>query len=84
MAKANSTLLPEPVAARRGLLLGAIMALAAPRASRALPSHVDRVDAAAAELADALGNMHGGHWSVTVDHQHRFVLIVEALKGGAA
>ncbi len=85
MAKANSTLLPEPVAARRGLLLGALLAFATPKGTTAAPSAVARVDAAAAELADALGNMHGnGPWHVTVDHTHGFALILAPQDGGAA
>jgi hypothetical protein len=84
MAKANSTLLPEPVAARRGLLLGALFALATPKGTTAAPSAVARVDAAAADLADALGQLHGGRWSITVDHAHGFALILAPQDGGVA
>ena len=54
MAKANHTPPFTPVAARRGLLLGALFALATPKGTTAAPSAVARVDAAAADLADAL------------------------------
>ena len=85
MAKANPTLLPESVAARRGLLLGALAALATPKGTTAAPSAVARVDAAAAELVDALGHMHGnGQWKATVDHANGFVLILAPKDGGVA
>lgn len=84
MAKANPTLLPESVAARRGLLLGALAALATPKGTTAAPSAVARIHAAAAELVDALGHMHGGQWSATVDHANGFVLILAPKDGGVA
>lgn len=76
MAKANPTLLPESVAARRGLLLGALASLAIPKVAPAAPASVERVNAAAEALTAAIADLHGGQWSATVDHAHRFVLIV--------
>lgn len=86
MANADHTpTLIKPTAARRGVLLGALMALAGTKAvAAATPDTVDSVDAAAKSLTAALGRLHGGKWHVTVDHTHRFVLIVESVgKGGA-
>lgn len=54
MAKANSTLLPAPVAARRGLLLAAVAALTPKPAPAASPATRDRVDAAADALVACL------------------------------
>lgn len=65
---------------RRGVLLGALMALAAPKAATAEPTAVERIDAAAKTLADALCGLHGERWSVKVDHDNGFVLM---LRGGA-
>lgn len=78
MAKANHTpTLIKPMAARRGVLLGALMALAAPKAATAGPER--RAEDAAKTLAAALGELHGEQWTVTVDHAHGFVLM---LRGG--
>lgn len=85
MAKASHTPPVTPVAARRGLLFGALAALATPKGTTAAPSAVASIDAAAADLADALGNMHGnGVWHVTVDHAHGFALILVPQDGGVA
>lgn len=79
MAKANHTpSVTSLPAARRRILLGALVALAAPKAAAAEPTA--RVDDAAKSLAAALGELHGEHWTVTVDHAHGFVLM---LRGGA-
>jgi len=79
MAKANHT---PPVtnraAARRGILLGALVALVAPKSAKAGPSK--RAEEAAETLANALGELHGENWTVTVDHEHGFVLM---LRGSA-
>jgi len=74
----------HPTAARRGLLMGAIAALTVPKVATAAPSTVSRVDAAAAELAEALGQLHGGQWSITVDHANGFALLMAPKDGGAA
>jgi len=80
MAKANHTpTVTKPTAARRSVLLGALMALAAPKAATAAPATVERIDAAAQTLADALRGLHGERWSVKVDHDNGFVLM---LRGG--
>lgn len=81
MAMANHTPPVTPLpAARRSILLGALMALAAPKAATAEPATVERIDTAAEALADALGGLHGERWSVKVDHDNGFVLM---LRGGA-
>ncbi len=81
MAKGNHTPpVTTPSAARRGVLLGALMALAAPKAATAEPATAERIDAAAKTLADALRGLHGERWSVKVDHDNGFVLM---LRGGA-
>lgn len=80
MAKANHTPPVTPLpAARRSILLGALMALVAPKAATAEPATVERIDAAAQTLAGALGSLHGERWSVKVDHANGFVLM---LRGG--
>lgn len=83
MAKANSTLLPAPVAARRGLLLGAFASLAIPKVAPAAPASIERVKAAADALTTALAELHGGNWSATIDHANGFVLILAPSNGGA-
>lgn len=81
MAKANHTPPVIPlVAARRGILLGALMALAAPKALRAEPVTAECIDAAAKTLAEALASLHGERWSVKVEHDNGLVLM---LRGGA-
>lgn len=72
-----------PSAARRGVLLGALMSLAVPKAAPAAPATRERIGSAATALTAALSELHGGEWSVTVDHEHRFVLILESFDGGA-
>lgn len=85
MAKAKHTLpVPLPSAARRGLLLGALVALAAPKAAPAAPASVERVKAAADALTAALADLHGGQWKATVDHVNGFVLILAPSAGCAA
>lgn len=81
MANTKSTRhVTSPSAARRGVLLGALMALAAPKATMAEPATVERVDAAAKALTDALAELHGGKWNVTVNHKLQFVLICGGCK----
>lgn len=78
MAKANHTPPVTPLsAARRSVLLGALLALAAPKAAMAGPEK--RAEEAAKTLAAALGELHDEQWTVTVDHAHGFVLM---LRGG--
>lgn len=70
-------------AARRGVLLGALMSLAAPKAVTAAPvppASRERVDAAANALTASLSELHGGKWAVTVNHELQFVLIVGGAK----
>ncbi len=84
MAKANHTPLVTPVAARRGVLLGALMSLAGSKttvAAAPAPDTVQSVDAAADALTASLTRLHGGKWSTTVNHELGFVLIM--MKGGA-
>lgn len=84
MAKANFTPLHESVAARRGLLLGALASLALPNVAPASPPSVERVSAAADALTAALADLHGGQWKATVDHANGFVLITgRTIDGGA-
>lgn len=77
MANTKSTQpVTSPSAARRGVLLGALMALAAPKAATAAPATVERVDAAAKALTAGLAELHGGDdWRTVVNHEHGFVLI---------
>lgn len=85
MAKVNHTRLVQPRAARRGVLFGALMALAAPKVVAAAPADtVESVKAAADALTASLARLHGGDWRVSVDHQNHFVLIMEKLSKGAA
>ena len=79
MAKANHTLPVAPVAARRGVLLGALMTLAGKTATAVVPPSdtVQSVDVAAAALGAALGRLHSGEWRVTVNHELGFVLITQ-------
>ncbi len=83
MDKANSTPLPEPVAARRGLLLGALASLAIPKVAPASHASVEHVNAAADALTAALADLHGGEWKATVDHANGFVLILAPSNGSA-
>lgn len=84
MAKANHTPPVTPLpAARRGVLLGALLSLAAPKAAPAAPvppATRERVDAAADALTVSLAELHGGKWKVTVNHELQFVLIVGRAK----
>lgn len=73
----------QSTTARRGILLGALAALAPKPAPAASPATRERVDAAADALAKALGDLHGGQWSATVDHACGFVLILSPSNGGA-
>lgn len=66
----------SPSAARRGVLLGALMALAAPKAATAEPNALQRIASAANALTDALGRMDGRDWSATVDPENGFVLML--------
>lgn len=84
MAMANFTPLHETVAARRGLLLGALASLALPKVAPASPASVERVNAAADALTAALADLQGGEWKATVDHASGFVLILAPSNGGAA
>jgi len=85
MAKANhAPTVTKPTAARRGLLLGALVALAAPKAAPAAPASVERVKAAADALTAALADLHGGQWKATVDHVNGFVLILAPSAGCGA
>lgn len=87
MAKAIHTLPVPPRAARRGVLFGALMALAGPKVVAAAPSDtVQSVNAAADQLTASLARLHGGEWKATVDHEHGFVLIVphKSTSGGDA
>lgn len=75
----------QPSAARRGVLLGALLSLAAPKtatATQAAPAAAtrERVDAAADALTTSLTELHGGKWAVTVNHDLKFVLIVGRAK----
>lgn len=85
MAKANHTPPVTPLpAARRSILLGAIMSLAAYKSASAAPASVERVAAAADALTAALADLHGGQWKAHVDHDNGFVLISgRAIDGGA-
>jgi len=65
-------------------LLGALVALATPKAAPAAPASVERVKAAADALTAALADLHGGRWKATVDHANGFVLILAPKDGGAA
>lgn len=68
----------KPTAARRGVLLGALLSLTAPKAAPATPVAAatrERVDAAADALTACLAELHGGKWKVTVNHDLQFVLI---------
>jgi hypothetical protein len=68
------------LAGRRALLAGAALAVPATAALPA-PKSDDPISDAANALAAAMQVRHGGRWSVTVDHENCFVLMVE--KGGA-
>jgi hypothetical protein len=80
MAKAYPTSNAAPIAARRGVLLGALMTLAGSKTATAVvpPSDtVQSVDAAASALSAAIGRLHGGVWRITVNHDQGFILIVQ-------
>lgn len=81
MAKANHTPPVTPLpAARRGVLLGALMALTVSKCAPAAAVTRERVAEAADALTAALAELHGGKWHVTVDHDSQFVLIVGGAK----
>ncbi len=85
MAKATHTPPVPQGSARRGVLLGAIMSLAAYKSAPAAPASVERVAAAADALTGALADLHGGQWKAHVDHDNGFVLISgRTIDGGAA
>lgn len=68
---------------RRGVLLGALLSLAAPKtvpAAPVPPATRERVDATADALTASLKELHGGKWAVTVNHELQFVLIVGGAK----
>lgn len=81
MAKANHTLPVTPLpAARRGVLLGALVALTVSKCAPAAAVTRGRVGEAADALTAALAELHGGKWAVTVNHELQFVLIVGGAK----
>lgn len=81
MAKANHTPPVTPLpAARRSILLGALMALSVFKCAPAAAVTRERVAEAADALTAALAELHGGKWHVTVDHDSQFVLIVGGAK----